>query len=651
MPSDTFEQLEDGKRFKSYLKEKLFKNNVEQLEMFCNSLKNHNVLIAGGSVLAVHTTPPFESSDIDMYVHQSTGAAFIKDLLNLYDDIFFYTSFTRPVYDQSFLKRNNILYLIPGRIGRQRFDIMVTESDPIAVAGNFDLSCCQIFFNGHDVWATDFKEDKTCHLRKEYHKAWLAGSYFLKKRVRKYADRGFTITLEMNKELDSEPITNSDKKEKHISDYDEYIAIQTMTYILNRILRLSWKWEQPNSPLLKYNVRTGPEIIVKQKKLLVKILSQLFNIKTLNSTSVYKVGDIYNKFKKNQQYIHLYISVFYKYFYHVGENLEKINKHIEPIKETLKTKYNVSLDILLFYTLMIKNIDKSNIEKIRNDYDAKKKMFKKHQVQEQKLTDLLLEKCNTKIKQNLTIEDTATPITSDTKIFDFVQYDDINFDEDVDFTDIIVFRNNQFIFSFTRERFMSMITDKDNWFFECTRATHIGYRMEENRAMIYIKFPINKEGANGFFRINDIYALLSTPSNCFEIIQPDLICPVRTVSFKQTGPGFDNESANHCQHGTNILLFRFQALPSFTPPSSQHPPTTTPPPYQRLLGGCKQSKRKNGGFVLDKKGFVLDNKTYTFVEKKQVGGRLRNVYRSSRKLFVKHQGKIVSINDVKKKYM
>jgi hypothetical protein len=616
MPSDTFKQLKDGERYKSYLKEKLFKNNVEQLDRFCNSLQTHKVLIAGGSVLAVHTTPPFKSSDIDMYVHQSTGAAFIEDLLKICDDIIFYSSFTRPVYDQSFLKRNNILYLLSGIIGALKFDIMITKSDPIDVAGNFDLSCCQIFFNGHDVWATDFKEDKTCHLRAEYHKAWYAGNYFLKKRVSKYVDRGFIITLEMNNELDPQPIRISDKNEKQISDYEEYIAIHIITYILNNILRLSWNWGDMKRS------KSGLSSIAKHKTLLVEILSQLLKTPLLNSEIVYNVANTYSKYNiLDQNYIDLYINVFTYFFFDVEITYIKTSDHNEAIKKTLRTKFQISIEAFFVYYLMQDNIY-NNIEEMKTAYDAKKKRLEEANKLHE-LKPLLLEECNTNSKQNLIIDATATPISSDTNIFTFDKDDNLSlytiqslYNND----DSIVFRNDQFIFYFSLKRFMSMITNRGNWFFECIGTSSV----LENRAMIYIKLPI-KEGEYGLFRIDDIYALLSTTSsNCFEIIQPGT--PVRTINFANTGPNPHIVSGKYCKRGSNMLLFRFQALPSLTPPNTD-------------------DLRADGGKQPDKN---IENKTYKFVYKKRVGCRLRNVYRCSRKLFVKCRGKMVSINDVKK---
>ena len=676
MPSDTFEKVRDGKRFKVHLKERLFTTNAE-LAKFCNSLQKHKVLIAGGSVLAVHTTPQFESGDIDMYVDKYYAESFIKDLLKL-DDISFYSWFTRSVYDKSFLRRNNILYSLSGvikTVGKKmtRFDIMVTQTDPTKVVGNFDLSCCQIYFDGLDVYATHFNEinEKKCHLRTEYHEAWYAGNFFLKNRVRKYAQRGFTITMEMNNV--KQKLTISDKNKKLIPNYDEYIAVKIINYILNDIVRLSWQWVN-----LKRS-ESGLKKIAQDKEIILEFLSLSFSLVDLDGVEIYEIETMYNKFKK-QTFIDLYIQVFSDFFFDNNVTYIKTSDHNKAINKTFRTKYQICIEALFLYLLMQENIDLSKLnemktayveaealyveekaaydaEKIIYDaekaaYDAEKKRLEEERNHEElkKLKPvkeleklgpspipLLLEECNMDSVQTLLIQNTKKRISSSTKIFDFEQYDYKQFDKDADVTDIIVFQNNRFIFSFTRERFMSIVTDKNNWFFECTRVTPIGHRIEENRAMIYIKFPINKEGANGFFRINDIYALLSTTSsNCFEIIQPDSMCPVRTVSFPNMNLNNDHISTNYCQHGSNILLFRFKALASFrapTDPPAAPPPTTEANPGQGG-GGCKQP---------------IYNKTYKFVYKKEVGGRLRNVYRCSRKLFVKRQGKFVSINDYNKK--
>lgn len=76
-------------------------------------------------------------------------------------------------------------------------DIMAVRNKrgPLAVVNNFDLTFCQVWFDGSDVYAShpDHIKAKKGELRYEYCLTLMGGNRFLKKRIAKYMDRGFTI--------------------------------------------------------------------------------------------------------------------------------------------------------------------------------------------------------------------------------------------------------------------------------------------------------------------------------------------------------------------------------------------------------------------------------------------------------------------------
>lgn len=79
-------------------------------------------------------------------------------------------------------------------------DIMAVRNKrgPLAVVNNFDLTFCQVWFDGSDVYAShpDHIKEKKGELRYEYCLTLMGGNKFLKKRIAKYMDRGFTVNFD-----------------------------------------------------------------------------------------------------------------------------------------------------------------------------------------------------------------------------------------------------------------------------------------------------------------------------------------------------------------------------------------------------------------------------------------------------------------------
>jgi len=77
-------------------------------------------------------------------------------------------------------------------------DVMAVRNKrtPLAVVNNFDLTCCQVWYDGESVYAShpDHVRNKTAFLQPEYIDTFLGGNRFLARRLRKYITRGFTIT-------------------------------------------------------------------------------------------------------------------------------------------------------------------------------------------------------------------------------------------------------------------------------------------------------------------------------------------------------------------------------------------------------------------------------------------------------------------------
>ena len=83
---------------------------------------------------------------------------------------------------------------------RKEFDIMIVRNrrTPLQVVTNFDLTFCQTWFDGTNIYAShpdDIKQKKGT-LQGEYVNLFLKGNRFLHKRIHKYGQRGYKVALD-----------------------------------------------------------------------------------------------------------------------------------------------------------------------------------------------------------------------------------------------------------------------------------------------------------------------------------------------------------------------------------------------------------------------------------------------------------------------
>lgn len=200
------------------------------------TLQNTGALLAGGFVLrAIHQDTDLEggegliwsdirAGDMDLYVTRSKASELLNTLAaygimpasgwgrvleTITTDLVL-----APAYDQSFFRKNGILMRIPLFVGENsshRIDLMVLVDgkEPIEVVTNFDLTFCEVWWDGNMVHGTDLEAayHKRGVLRKGYRDALLVHfNKFIIKRIKKYLDRGYTIEYESG-EVDTECIS------------------------------------------------------------------------------------------------------------------------------------------------------------------------------------------------------------------------------------------------------------------------------------------------------------------------------------------------------------------------------------------------------------------------------------------------------------
>lgn len=216
-----------------------------QLDTFSSLLTEYGAIIAGGSVLSAYSGPDQRINDLDIYVNLTNAQNFIYKFTTIMDIPNQYDSHITAPYDTSFMEKNNIL----GRVGlgidrrtdhhaikRQfvKVDLMiVNDGVPITdVPKNFDLTFCKIWYDGQKVY-TMHREDvetKRGILGKDYMQALLSGNTFTLKRMKKYTERGFTISFP---KIDISTITYQIRVKKVISP-ERWVVTKFIAYILSK---------------------------------------------------------------------------------------------------------------------------------------------------------------------------------------------------------------------------------------------------------------------------------------------------------------------------------------------------------------------------------------------------------------------------------
>ncbi len=208
------------------------------IETFLGDLKQSNSLIAGGFVLAAMELIPLLNSmkeidaqtnlsllekanakdvylgdidqivrrvnDVDVYMPIKSfsltfGRMFDEDIVGYFANTdAVYKKYRSSIYCESFLRRNGIKavhrYIYPAAF---HFDVMTIRNKhtPLKVVNNFDLTFCQVWFDGVDCYATypDHVNKKEGWVQKAYLPVLFRGNHFIKDRIKKYRSRGYKI--------------------------------------------------------------------------------------------------------------------------------------------------------------------------------------------------------------------------------------------------------------------------------------------------------------------------------------------------------------------------------------------------------------------------------------------------------------------------
>lgn len=180
----------------------------ERFEILRQALIDCEAVIAGGGVLAPYAD--YHVFDLDIYVN----VEFIQDFYLVLRNVMNYQiggknkwGNVAPPYDESFFKKNNILARF--RLYHEHLpsiDLMMIPDDiPVRqVVTNFDLSFCQVWYDGQTVETNHERDILTKHgfLQKEYQESLFQKfNWFIISRILKYNQRGFKVQVSMTPAL------------------------------------------------------------------------------------------------------------------------------------------------------------------------------------------------------------------------------------------------------------------------------------------------------------------------------------------------------------------------------------------------------------------------------------------------------------------
>lgn len=214
-------------------------------------LTETRAVIAGGSVLSAYAG--YEMNDFDIYVNASNARQLVTGIQAVFSKCNNHGTFHllfAPPYDESFMRKNHInsiiraSYWCAGFNSSTEIDIMIIPDDIeiTKVVTNFDLTFCQIWFDGENVFCTHKQHilDKHGKLNDEYLQSYANGNEFIKNRIRKYIYRDFQIDYSgsIQKTLskrDVQPVGVYKKKE--VVNDEDWVAKKLYVNLLKFIAR------------------------------------------------------------------------------------------------------------------------------------------------------------------------------------------------------------------------------------------------------------------------------------------------------------------------------------------------------------------------------------------------------------------------------
>jgi len=175
-----------------------------EIQTLRDILKENKAIISGGFVLkSIKLFDDPKSIDIDIYVKKEDNINLNEKLSELFKSEGTITHLASTGSSKSsFLQKNGIHSVEKYHKGKSYYyaemDIITTINNPIEVIKTFDLTFCQVWYDGEKIYAMhpDHETSKHGFLQKNYLDLYKAGNLVTKKRMLKYIKRGFSISIE-----------------------------------------------------------------------------------------------------------------------------------------------------------------------------------------------------------------------------------------------------------------------------------------------------------------------------------------------------------------------------------------------------------------------------------------------------------------------
>lgn len=510
-------------------------NNVfgDAFQSFNQALIKSGAVIAGGSVLGTYAGFANKINDLDIYVQQSKAHLLLK-VLTEHPDVVFRDSHLAPEYDQSFFRKNNINARITGLIkptNRNRygdrkpvpFDLMIVDDkvSVLRVVQNFDLTFCEIWYDGDKINATDpiGIRNKEGRLRTEYQNAlYKEFNKFIVDRILKYMKRGFKIHCgDIN--LVNQSYARSNNR-KVVASPEKWVVKTIIHKLLYYFDTRYMSYEQQAKFVIELKTFSLKELKILYKLHLEKPLMQKYH---LSNPPRFKTVCLV-AIKLDDMYAHL------------------PDEYKQYLKDILRVTRRDEADIL--------------------DCDY--------------YSNMITEKLSlyTKTRKQSSTPDTLNVVTNKERdaFFrthkvgkDLIMFEDVQLSEFLKHKDALVFAAGDSALCFEKDSIEQFLKNKDdNWLYECIGPYITGTndkRMEFDVTKPYVGFPLNSEGMKGFIPVWQLQRVMINKERVY-FIKPHLENGVQkmithTASHKnviQTG-NQNFVSANHCQHGSSILVY------------------------------------------------------------------------------------------------
>ena len=195
-----------------------------QTVQFDRWLRDSGAVVAGGSICNLVAGIEVDSSDLDIYIPLVNQPAIWSLASNF--GLRLIGAHLQSAYDRSFLRQNGIglrlSFYTPYFKGdlQRTIDVMVCQRPVLEVVSNFDLTCSQCWYDGRAIGGTHLEDtrNKRATLNGLYLSRFMEGNMFTVSRLKKYIERGFTITIQ--------PPTGDlpPKAENGIPDVEEFLV-------------------------------------------------------------------------------------------------------------------------------------------------------------------------------------------------------------------------------------------------------------------------------------------------------------------------------------------------------------------------------------------------------------------------------------------